>query len=149
MSATPTAALNEILTMRMIPFARERVFQAWTDADALAQWWGPKGFRNTFHAFDARPGGAWKFTMYGPDGTNYANESAFVEVDTPHRIVFDHLKPMHRFRATIVLEEEGDGTRIIWRMAHPSAEEFARVIAFVPAANEENLDRLEAYLNTH
>ena len=44
------------------------------------QWWGPNGFTNTFHEFDLRPGGAWRFIMHGPDGTDYPNESVFVEV---------------------------------------------------------------------
>jgi uncharacterized protein YndB with AHSA1/START domain len=140
---------REILTVRTIAFPRERVFRAWTEADALASWWGPKGFRNTFQVFEPRPQGSWNLIMHGPDGTDYPNESVFLEVSAPERIVFDHLRPMHRFRAIIELEAHGTSTRIVWRMVHPSAEACDRVRAFVPAANEENLDRLEAYLNTH
>ena len=38
-----------------------------------ARWWGPDGFTNTITTFDLRPGGAWRFVMHGPDGTNYEN----------------------------------------------------------------------------
>jgi uncharacterized protein YndB with AHSA1/START domain len=149
MSEQSIPAENEILTVRTVRAPRERVFRAWTEPEALAQWWGPKGFRNTFHVFDPRPGGEWKLTMHGPDGTDHPNESVFLEVNAPERIVFDHSGPMHPFRTTVVFEEDGEGTRIIWRMLHPAAEDFERMRAFVPAANEQNMDRLEAYLNAH
>ena len=37
-----------------------------------------------------RPGGVWKHTMHGPDGTDYPNKSVFIEVVKPERIVFKH-----------------------------------------------------------
>jgi uncharacterized protein YndB with AHSA1/START domain len=33
----------------------------------------------------------WRFVMHGRDGTNYPNESVFVEVVAPERVVFEHL----------------------------------------------------------
>lgn len=42
--------------------------------------------------------------------------------------------------------DEGDGTRVTWRMRFESAEEGERVRSFVAAANEENFDRLGALL---
>ena len=49
---------------RVFDAPRERVFRAWTDPEHLKQWWGPKGFTNTFHEFDMRPGGHWRFVMH-------------------------------------------------------------------------------------
>jgi uncharacterized protein YndB with AHSA1/START domain len=74
-------AEREIVTARVVDAPRELVFGAWTVADHLARWWGPKGFTNTFHEFDPRPGGDWRFVMHGPQRGNYRNESRFAEAN--------------------------------------------------------------------
>ncbi len=68
--ADPTGAFaaREIVSTRLVGAARELVFKAFTDPDHLAHWWGPNGFTNTFHEFDLRPGGTWRFVMHGPAG---------------------------------------------------------------------------------
>lgn len=137
---------REIVSTRVIAAPREKVFRAFSDPAQLVHWWGPAGFTNTFHEFDLRPGGEWKFVMHGPDGTNYRNRSVFAEVVPPERVVFDHLETMHRFRMTIALDDAGGTTRITWRMRFETPEECDKVRAFVPRCNEENLDRLEAQL---
>jgi uncharacterized protein YndB with AHSA1/START domain len=52
---------------------------------------GPAGFRNTFEVFEPRPGGRWCFLMHGPDGVDHPNESVFLAVEEPERIVFRHV----------------------------------------------------------
>lgn len=135
-----------IRTTRVVKAARNVVFRAWTDPVLLAQWWGPNGFTNTIHVFEPKPGGLWRLTMHGPDGAAYPNESRFIEVVPNERIVFEHLRPMHPFVAEVRFTDAVDGTHIDWRMTHPNKEEHDKVIGFVPAANEQNLDRLEAIL---
>jgi uncharacterized protein YndB with AHSA1/START domain len=112
------------------------VYAAFADPALLARWWGPAGFVNTFHEFDLRPGGRWRFDMRGPDGTVYANESVFVEVTPGERVVFRHVEPVHGFVMTMTFADEGGGggTRVTWHMR------------FVEAGNEENFDRLGAVL---
>lgn len=85
--------------------------------------------------------------MHGPDGADYPNESFFDEVVPPERIVFRHLSG-HRFVMTMTFAEQGNGTRLTWRMLHESAAECARFRPVGLPANEENLDRLEAELAT-
>jgi uncharacterized protein YndB with AHSA1/START domain len=138
---------REIATTRVLHAPRALVFQAFTDPAHLARWWGPAGFTSTFDVFDARPGGAWRFVMHGPDGTDFKNESVFVELVKPERIVFRHLKPMHVFELTITLAADGKKTRLGWRMRFETAAECEQVKAFAVAANEQNLDRLEAELS--
>jgi uncharacterized protein YndB with AHSA1/START domain len=137
---------REIVTTRLIDAPRELVFRAWTAPDHLVRWWGPKGFTNTFHEFDPRPGGAWRFVMHGPDGVDYKNESVFREVVEPERIVFSHLRPMHRFRVTATFADEAGKTRLVWHMLFESVTECQTVGRFAVEANEQNLDRLEAEL---
>ncbi len=136
---------REIVTTRVFDAPREVVFQAWTNPDRLAQWWGPKDFTNTFQEFDMKPGGTWRFVMHGPDGVDYKNESVFVEVVRPERIVFQHVSGP-RFQLTASFAEQAGKTRLTWRMLFESAAECDRVKTFAVEANEQNLDRLVAQL---
>lgn len=136
----------EIFSVRVIAAPRERVFAAFSDPNQLAQWWGPAGFTNTFSEFDLRPGGAWRFTMTGPDGAEYHNVSRFVEIAAPERIVFVHEGPMHRFEMTMTFTVHEGGSRLSWRMVFDSADEVAKLGEFIAAANEQNFDRLAAHL---
>jgi uncharacterized protein YndB with AHSA1/START domain len=141
------AADREIISTRTFATPRERVFEAFRDPSRLARWWGPKGFRNTFETFDLRPSGRWRFVMHGPDGVDYPNESVFLVVDGPARIVFRHVSGEHPFEMTITLDEQGGGTRVTWSMRHETAEHCAKVKPFVAHANEQNFDRLAAELD--
>jgi uncharacterized protein YndB with AHSA1/START domain len=137
---------REVVNSRVLDAPRERVFRAFSDPAQLARWWGPDGFRNTIDAFDLVPGGAWRLTMHGPDGTEYPNESTFLEVVAGTRVVYRHLRPMHRFDMHMSYADEGGGTRLTWRMRFESDAEADRVRALVTPANEQNLDRLAAHL---
>jgi uncharacterized protein YndB with AHSA1/START domain len=135
----------DVVSTRVFPVSRERLFEAFSDPQQLTHWWGPKGFTNTFEEFDLRPGGTWRFTMHAPTGAEYHNSSEFMEVARPERIVFKHLRPVHDFAMTMLFTEEGGGTRLTWRMKFDT-DEGEQMRAFIASANEENFDRLEAVL---
>ncbi|MFY9150909.1 MAG: SRPBCC domain-containing protein [Prolixibacteraceae bacterium] len=67
-------------TSREIPVLPENIFAAFSNPERLEKWWGPSGFSNTFNQFQFNPGGKWTFIMHGPDGSNYPNESEFIEI---------------------------------------------------------------------
>lgn len=129
-------------TSREIRATPEAVFAAIQDPARLARWWGPEGFTNTFHTCEIRPGGAWRFTMHGPDGTDYPNESEFLEVVANSRLRIRHLNPPH-FELTISLEASPAGTRLSWFAEFENREFAERMRSFLEGANEQNLDRLE------
>ena len=66
-SQKPPYAEREITITRVFDAPRALVFQAWTDAKHLAQWWGPHGFTNPVCEIDPRPGGAIYIVMQAPD----------------------------------------------------------------------------------
>ena len=136
----------EILSSRIFSVRREVLFRAWSDPDHLKNWWGPAGFTNTFHEFDFRVGGRWRFTMHGPGKGQYENECEFVRIDAPSLIAWQrHSKPL--FRVVAIFEEiSPDETKLIFRMLFYTAEECRKVKAFAVGKNEENFDRLEAEL---
>lgn len=142
-----TAAPTEIVSTRVFDAPRDLVFRAWTDPRHLAEWWGPKGFTNTFEEFDLRPGGSWRFVMHGPDGRDYPNHSVFREILPPERLVFDHVSG-HRFRVTATFDDLGGRTRLTWRMLFETTPEFEAAREKVVAGNLENLDKLAVRLRT-
>ena len=143
---SPDGSPLEIVNSRLLAAPRELVFEAFSNPKHLVHWWGPKGFTNTFREFDLRPGGAWRFVMHGPDGTNYPIEQVFLEVVRPERIVLQHLEQMHRFQMTMTFEERSGKTMLVWRMLFESAAGNTKLKDFILEANEQNFDRLEAHL---
>ena len=144
--APPEFKGPEIVSTRVFAAPRETVFHTFSDPAQLVHWWGPQGFTNTFQAFDFRAGGVWEFTMHGPDGANYPNREDFSEIVENERIVFQHLLPMHVFTMTMRFADEAGGTRLTWIMQFTTPDKSGQLKDFITAANEENLDRLEAWL---
>lgn len=141
-----TAQANrQIISTRVFDVPRARVFEAWTDPDQLAKWWGPRGFTNTFHIFDQTPGGYWHFVMHGPDGTDYKNQCIFLEIVKPERIVFDHVSSP-RFRVVATFTDEAGKTKLTFRMIFESAKVCEELKPVCVPANEENFDRLSEVL---
>jgi uncharacterized protein YndB with AHSA1/START domain len=97
-------------TSREIAAPVAQVFAAIADPQRLARWWGPAGFTNTFNVCEFKNGGRWSFVMHGPDGTDYANESVFAEIEAPHKVVVQH-ESEPRFRLTISLGAIGRRAR--------------------------------------
>lgn len=140
------ASSREIVSRRIIAAPRDTVFKAFSDPVQLAGWFGPKGFTNSFHSFELRPGGAWHFTMHGPNGAGFENENRFTEVVPPERIVYQHVQPMHHFSMTMTFAEQDGKTELTWRMVFDSAAEVTKLKGFITEANEQNFDRLETHL---
>lgn len=136
----------EIVTQRVIAVAPAAVFHAWANPDLLQKWWGPAGFTNTFHEFDFRPGGKWRFTMHGPERGNYQNECVFLKIEEPDIIAWNRIsQPL--FRVVATFEEADDGhTFLTFRMQFDTKENCDKIRKFAPDKNEENFDKLEKVL---
>lgn len=129
---------------RMLEALCQRVFGAFADSERLARWWGPAGFSSSFRQFEFRPGRRWLFSMQGPDGAHYVNESVLADIAEPSRIVIEHLRECHHFVLEITLEAHGDQTRVGRRQIFDTVEHRNQVAEFVMVANERVLDRLAA-----
>jgi hypothetical protein len=126
---------------RDIPASPESVFAAIQDPARLARWWGPDGFANTFQTFEFREGGVWLFTMHGPDGTEYPNQSEFLEIIPNSLVRIRHLNLPH-FELAIALKASAIGTLVSWVGVLENQEFAENMRQFLEAANEQNLDRL-------
>jgi len=143
---TNSTADCEIVSTRVFNFSRGKVFNAWAQPQHLKNWWGPKGFTNTFHEFDFTEGGKWKFIMHGPDGANYDNESEFLKIETNKLIVLNHISNP-KFQVQASFEEEGEKTKLTFKMIFLSAELCEQLKPVCVPSNEENFDRLEIELS--
>lgn len=132
-------------TSRQLAAEPAAVFTAIKDAKRLAKWWGPKGFSNSFDVFEFQTGGKWVFTMIGPDGKTYPNESVFSSIEADRKVVIQHLSQPH-FQLTIMLEPSSGGTLLRWEQAFADASVAQAVRHIVEPANEQNLDRLSVEL---
>ena len=116
---------REIVISRVINAPRELVFEAFSDVRHLSRWWGPTGFTTTTSAFDFRVGGAWRFVMRGPDGTDYQEWISWTEIDPPKRIVLLHGEregDPNAFESVLTFTSDGAATRIEMRTVFPTKE---------------------------
>lgn len=129
---------REIVLARVFKHPRHKVFAAWMDPDALAQWYGPAALKIENHEADIREGGIWRFDMVGVfEGKEqrFQNLMRFLEIVPNERIVVDYGTPdpddPDRFRMTVTFDEQADGKTVLtMRQLHPSSEQRQAVIGF-------------------
>jgi uncharacterized protein YndB with AHSA1/START domain len=141
---------NEIRIVRVYDAPVQAVWDAWTDPEQTAQWWGPRGFTLTTHSKDLRPGGHWRYTMHGPDGTDYPNNTKYFEVEPYAKLVYDHggnddQPPL--FRVTVLFSEIGGKTKMDMTMSLPTPEAAEETRIFIKkAGGDSTWDKLAEYL---
>jgi uncharacterized protein YndB with AHSA1/START domain len=136
-----------IVIERTLKAPRDLVFSVFTDKTHICEWWGPHGFTTTTSKMDLRPGGNWRFTMHGPDGTDYPNVITYLEIDPPYRLVYDHGEPagLHDpFKVTVTFEEVEGGTHVTLSMLCATAESKANMAKFgAIEGGQQTLQRLD------
>ena len=110
-----TPAEREIRIERVFDAPRELVWQAHTDPDLVARWWG-RGNRLDIERLEVERGGHWRFVEHGPEGVS-GFEGRFREVSPRERIVqtfeWDGM-PGYVVVNTTTFEDLGDGrTRVV------------------------------------
>jgi uncharacterized protein YndB with AHSA1/START domain len=141
---------NDIKITRLYSAPVKAVWDAWTDPDQAAKWWGPRGFSTTTESKDVRTGGHWKYVMRGPDGTEWPTTTKYLEVIEHSKLVYDHggnddTPPL--FRVTVIFSEAGDKTRMDMTMTCPSPEAKEKSLKIIKnAGGNSTWDRLEEHL---
>jgi uncharacterized protein YndB with AHSA1/START domain len=85
---TMTTDVQEFTFSRTFDAPRERVWRAWTDAESLAHWWGPKNAKIRVLKLEFRPGGMFLYTMSFQPGHEMYGRFIYREIVAPERIVF-------------------------------------------------------------
>jgi uncharacterized protein YndB with AHSA1/START domain len=120
-----------IIISRVVSAPRELVFRCYTDPVHLVHFWGPHGSRMPVCELDLRPGGVWRQVLQFAEGEPFRVTYVFTEIvpperivfrDAPHEVQFGDPLPPATIVSTIVLQPEGDGTRITSTMRMPDLE---------------------------
>jgi uncharacterized protein YndB with AHSA1/START domain len=136
----------ELEFVRTYPAPRRLVWDAWTDPEQMALWWGPRGVstpRETIE-LELRPGGVVRFEMVDDaTGERYPNSGRFLEVDPPAQIVWaddGFADGSGRGTATVTFDElDATTTRLTVRVVADFSE---TVRAGAEAGWGSQLDRL-------
>lgn len=147
---------QEIVITRTFAAPRDRVWQMWTKAEHLQQWWGPEGWTLPVCELDFRPGGTWFYCMQGPDGMQSCGKANYIEIEAPERIVYEDafadaegnlLEGMPVAHITLEFIAADNKTTVINTVRYPTKADRDKVIEMgMEAGIDQTLNRLEAYL---
>ena len=119
MNDTQTSAPALTIT-RTFDAPRERVFNAFTDADLIRQWFGPPGTNVSAVTFDARTGGRFRVLMKNSTGEDFNAHGVIAEFRAPERLAYtfaweeDDPKDEHETFVTVDFVDRGKRTDIVF-----------------------------------
>ncbi|MER9491401.1 SRPBCC family protein [Mesorhizobium sp. M0006] len=107
-----TVRLHRVLTTNP-----EKVYRAFTEADALAKWLPPNGFTCTVHSFDAKVGGAFKMSFRNfTTGGSHSFGGEYLELVPGERLRytdrFDDPNLPGQIEVTVLLKKVSVGTEL-------------------------------------
>jgi len=166
MSDMLVKAEGEVLILERVFHApRELVFKAFSEAEHLKHWWGPRGWTLTVCNIDFRPGGTWHYCMKCVDekqGDFYGYESwgkaIYDEIIEAEKIVYvdyfsdaegNEAPGMPSSRITLIFEEQDGVTKLINRAEYASADALKAVLDMgMEQGITETWDRLSEHLQS-
>ena len=108
---------NTVKLHRVLKAPPERVFRAFTDADAMAKWLPPNGFTGKVFEMDARVGGKYRmaFTNFST-GSSHAFGGEYLEIVENERIrytdKFEDPNMPGEMETTVVVKAVSVGTEL-------------------------------------
>ena len=157
-SSTKTSIPPQELTLTHIFDASiDLVFDIWTNPKHVAQWWGPKDFKNPVCEMDARPGGAILIHMQDPNNAVYRMRGVFHEVIKPKKLVFsasghedEHNNPQLETLNTITFTEINGKTKLTLHVeVITSSPQVQSALENMEEGWTQSLERLAIYVNTY
>ena len=141
----------------------ERVFAAFTQAEHLRHWWGPRGWELTHCTVDLRPGGRWHYCMTCTDpaqGDFHGMQSwglgVYEHIEAPTRLTYtDYFSDeqgavndqMPATLADLTFEAVPGGTRVTSRSTYVRPEDLQAVMDMgMLQGITETWDRLAEHL---
>lgn len=128
MPIDPQAPAVEI--RRTFAAPRQRVFEAWTEPDALKRWAAPGPLETPVAEVDLRVGGRYRIHMRGPDGKEHRVVGVYREVDPPRRLVYtwtwETNPDVTDSVVTVEFHERGEATEVVLRHAGLPSEDSRR-----------------------
>jgi uncharacterized protein YndB with AHSA1/START domain len=162
---------KEFVFSRTVDAPRDLVWKAWTEADRLAQWWGPKGCTIRVAKFELKPGGTFHYAMQFKPGHDMWGRFTYREIVAPERLVFinsfsdpeggltrapfsqlNNSWPLEVLNVLTLSEEDGKTTLTLrGRPINATDEECRLYVSMFDSMRGGfggTFDKLEAYLKT-
>ena len=151
---------------RVFAASRERVWEAWTKPEQLAQWLAPKGASSEVKHFELKPGGYLHSKLTAADGSVSWGKNIYREIEPHNRLVWEQgfsneagdivpaPFPMpwpRQMLTTVIFEEERASTRVTltWEPINPTKEElasFAQMLSSMTGGWTGTFDQLDVLL---
>ncbi len=143
---------REILLTRFFNAPRQLVFEAMTNPEHIARWWGPRAMTMVSCEMDFRVGGGYRFVLRGPDGNDYGFRGVYREITPPVRVVntfeFEGM-PGHESVETVTLEEVDGKTKLTSLALYQSTQDRdGHLHSGMESGARESHDRLEELIAT-
>lgn len=136
-----------IHTKRFVAAPPALVFDAWTKAEHLRNWWGPRRLEIVECDVDLRVGGGYRIVHRAPDGQEFGFHGEYREIDPPKRLVSTFVfegMPDHEAVETLTLEEVEGGTMVHGLTVHASLEaRDGHVASGMESGMRETFERLD------
>jgi len=111
---------ESLVLTRVYAVAPEKVWRAWTDANALRIWFDQADSPVWAARLDVRPGGRYSLVLREPDGRRYDVHGVYREVTPQHRLVFTWIQRGTEFDGqavvTVELDPVSEGTQLRFRL---------------------------------
>jgi uncharacterized protein YndB with AHSA1/START domain len=144
-------ATRTIVITHVFDAPRAVVFDAWTKAEHVTQWWDPNGEPLAVCEIDLRPNGAFRWVHGGANGADHPFTGTYREIAPPERLVFTS----HAFPGgpesvgTLVFTEDGEKTKLTLTIECTSIEDRDALLEMgVDAGTAQTLMNLAEYLHT-
>ena len=160
---------EDFVFARIVKAPRTRVWRAFSEADQLAQWWGPKGAAIRVLAHDFHPGGMFHYAMDFQPGHPIYGRFIYGLIDAPTRLEYASgfsdanggltRAPFPQLEGRFPLElhnvvtfEENDGVTTVTARSSPvnatrvERETFIGMFDSMRGGFSGTFDKLDAYL---
>lgn len=137
---------RETVITRIFNAPRRLVFEAWTKPEHVRRWYGLRSLTLTVCEIDLRPGGAWRYVLQAPDGSEYAFSGVYREIVPPERLVYTEgyeAIPGADYLVTTTFDEQDGKTTLTSRLLYKSKEHRdGHLNSGMEPGMRETLDRL-------
>lgn len=154
---------NVLVLEREFSASKESLFQAFSKAEHLKQWWGPRGWELTVCNLDFREGGVWHYCMKCED----ESQGDFFGFESWGKAVYKKIVPNEKIEyidyfsdadgnessempatlSTLLFQEHDGKTKLVNRAEYESPEALKTVLEMgMEHGIRETWDRLEEHV---
>lgn len=139
---------TEIRITRVFEAPRDLVYEAITQPEHVRHWYGCEAMKMVVCEIDFRVGGAWRYVLRMPDGSEHGFHGVYREIEPPARIVstenYEAIGPGHEMLAHVTLTEKNGKTTFENRLVYQSkADRDGHLGSGMEVGMNESMDRLE------